>query len=174
VAPPTRVAQILTDPATRGSFTRTEVPAHCFGSHNRHPTLPSDGLKGPPVSASRRSMPLRTDLPGASGLAPRSPVLTFPVPFTGRCRPVRFPGHFRYPPGAVPILTDGATGRRGYRCLAPSLARRQPVIDSLAILGPLLSKRPCRIRPCALVRPLRGSANRRQVRVCRSPLQVAR
>jgi len=73
-----------------------------------------------------------------------SPVLTSPLLFTRRCRQMRFPGHFRFPPVAVPILTDGPACRRGYQCLAPSLAGRRPVTDSLAFVRAFLSKRPLR------------------------------
>jgi len=101
-----------------------------------------------------------------------SPVPTFPLLFTRRCRPVRFPGHFRLPTWCSPNPFGRAACRQDYQFLA------HPLRDVGWFLTAWLSVRVALsdnlfVSPCHLGASLAGRPVGHSSTLGRSPLRVA-
>lgn len=164
-ASPARVAQILADPATRGSFTVVCTPVHGSVLRNNIRRCHRTSFRVPPAAA--RAIHVLADRP-PFGI----PVPTLPVLFTRRCRRMRFRGH-QVPAWCSPNPFGRAACRRDCQVSAHSLRNIAPPVSSACVSGlplGLPDRRPCRLGPAPCgSRPVGHSSA-----LGRSPLRVTR
>lgn len=154
-ASPARVAQILADPATRGSFTVVCTPVHGSVLRNNIRRCHRTSFRVPPAAA--RAIHVLADRP-PFGI----PVPTLPVLFTRRCRRMRFRGH-QVPAWCSPNPFGRAACRRDCQVSAHSLRNvGLPGQFGLRLGTPSRASRSSALSPWP--GPLRVPASRPQLR----------